>query len=136
MLNIQIEVTGCAPLANFHSSNPRATDFKIRFAFKDSPYWGGYMTDIIKDFEEKVSGKVEKYLRENKEFERQNTEIFRQELDDIGASNPTLIAFGNDTFDVLKRNLNNEFKILKVPHYAHFMSKEDYRAHVRSICKF
>ena len=102
------------------------------------------MTDIIKDFEEKVSGKVEKYLRENKEFERQNVKVFRQELDDIGASNPTLIAFGNDSFDILKRNsevlktnLNGEFKIRGIYHYAYWsVNKEDYRAHVRSICGF
>lgn len=85
------------PLENFHSSYHAATDYKIRFALKDSPYWGGYMTDIIKDFEEKVSGKVKDYLRANKDFERQNVQNFRQELIDIGASNPTLIAFGHDT---------------------------------------
>ena len=124
------------PLANFHSSYHAAIDYKIRYAFKNSPYWGGYMTDIIKDFEQKVSGKVKDYLRENKEFELQNVQNFRQELIDIGASNPTLIAFGNDTYSILKRNLKNEFKILKVYHYAHFINKENYRAKVWSICKF
>lgn len=124
------------PLANFHSSYSRATDFKIRYAFKDSPFWGGYMTDIIKDLEEINSGKVEKFLRENEEIERQNVDRFRQELMDIGTSEPTLIAFGNAAFKVLKRNLKNEFKILKIYHYAHFMNKEDYRAHVWRVCKF
>ena len=124
------------PLANFHSSYSRATDFKIRYAFKDSPFWGGYMTDIIKDLEEINSGRVEKFLRENEEIERQNVDRFRQELMDIGASEPTLIAFGNATFKVLKRNLKNEFKILKIYHYAHYMNKEDYRAHVWRVCKF
>ena len=121
---------------NFHSSYHAATDYKIRFALKDSPWWGGYMTDIIKDFEQKVSGKVKDYLRANKEFERQNVQNFRQEMIDIGASNPTLIAFGHDTFSILKRNLKKEFKILKVYHYAHFINKENYRAKVWSICKF
>ena len=124
------------PLANFHSSYSRATDFKIRFAFKDSPFWGGYMTDIIKGLEEINSGKVEKFLRENEEIEQQNVDRFRQELLDIGASEPTLIAFGNAAFKVLKRNLKNEFNILKIYHYAHFMNKEDYRAHVWRVCKF
>src|SRR4051812_403130 len=44
------------PLGNFHDPRPMATDFKIRSALKDTPYWGAYMTDIIKDFEEKASG--------------------------------------------------------------------------------
>ena len=38
------------PFANFHDKRPEATDYKIRFAFRGSPYWAGYMTDIIKLF--------------------------------------------------------------------------------------
>lgn len=125
------------PFSNFHSSNSDATDFKIRFAFKNSPYWGGYMTDIIKGYVDKESGNVLNYLRANNEFEQENVKKFRQELIDIGASNPTLIAFGDAAFKVLKRNLKNEFKILKIIHYAYWsMNKEDYRAHVKLICEF
>ena len=36
------------PFANFHDKSSRATDFKIRYAIKDTPIWGAYMTDIIK----------------------------------------------------------------------------------------
>lgn len=133
-LNISGEIK--TPLANFHSSNPKANDYKIRYAFKVSPYWGGYMTDIIKDHVEIKSGKVENFLRENEDFEQQNVQRFCEELEDIGANKPTLIAFGNAAFKVLKRNLKNEFNILKIYHYAHFMNKEDYRAHVRRVCKF
>ena len=122
------------PFANFHDKRPKATDFKIRFAFRGSPYWGGYMTDIIKDFEQKISGKVISYLRRNKSFEKENVQTFRQELIDIGATDPTLIAFGNITNDILERNLKGEFKkILKVPHYANYTSKERYREQVKKI---
>ena len=32
----------------FHSDdNKRQRDFKLRFALKDTPYWGSYMTDIV-----------------------------------------------------------------------------------------
>ena len=34
------------------------------------------MTDIIKDFEQKVSGKLMKYLRDNKDFEKSNIDKF------------------------------------------------------------
>ena len=40
------------PLANFHDARSEATDYKIRYALKSTPFWGGYMTDIIKDFNE------------------------------------------------------------------------------------
>ena len=94
------------------------------------------MTDIIKDFEEKVSGKVRNYLSKNRDFEEENVKFFRQELSDIGASNPTLIAFGNVTFDILKRNLQGEFRLLKIPHYANYSNKETYRQQVKEICVF
>ena len=124
------------PLGNFHDHRPVATDFKIRFAFKDTPFWGGYMTDIIKDFEEKISGKVQDYLSKNRDFEKQNVDIFLEELNDIGAKNPVLIAFGNEVFNILNRHLKDRFKIIKVPHYANYTNKEKYREQIKTIFKF
>ena len=124
------------PLGNFHDNRPVATDFKIRFAFKDTPFWGGYMTDIIKDFEEKISGKVKDYLSKNRDFEKQNIDTFLEELNDIGAKNPVLIAFGNEVYSILNRYLKDKFKIIKVPHYANYTNKEKYREQIRTICKF
>lgn len=121
------------PFANFHDARPEATDFKIRYAIKNTPLWGAYMTDIIKDFDEKISGKVVKYLKENKNFENENANFFLKELSDIGSQNPTLIAFGNDTFNILNRKFANRFKILKVPHYANYTGQEKYREQVHSI---
>jgi hypothetical protein len=121
------------PFGNFHDARSEATDYKIRYATNDTPLWGAYMTDIIKDFEEKISGKVKSYLRENRDFEKENVDFFVQELSDIGATNPTLIAFGNESYDILKRNLNNEFKIHKIPHYANYSSKEKYRTQIKEV---
>ena len=123
------------PFGNFHSYRPSATDYKTRFALRDSPYWGGYMTDIIKDYSEKESGKLVEFLKSNKAFEEKNAEFFRQELRDIGAKDPLLVAFGDAVFDILKRNFAQEFKILKIPHYAHFISKEKYREQVKTILR-
>ena len=121
------------PFGNFHDARSEATDYKIRYATNDTPLWSAYMTDIIKDFEEKISGKVKSYLRENRDFEKENVDFFVQELSDIGATNPTLIAFGNESYDILKRNLNNEFKIHKIPHYANYSSKEKYRMQIKEV---
>jgi hypothetical protein len=121
------------PLANFHDKRLEATDYKIRYAFRGSPYWGGYMTDIIKNFDQKISSKVDSYLKKNRDFEVENIQTFLRELKDIGANNPTLIAFGNISYEILNRNLNNEFKILKVPHYANYTNKDKYREQVKEI---
>ena len=123
------------PFANFHDSRPEATDFKIRYATKDTILWGAYMTDIIKDFEEKVSGKVQSFLKDNRDFEKENVKFFLNELSEVGAINPTLIAFGNVAFDILKRNLKEKFNIFKIPHYAAYSGKEKYREQVANECR-
>ena len=121
------------PFSNFHSYEPNQTAYKIRYAFKGSPYWGSYMTDIIKKYAEVDSVKMMEYLKQNKEYEQENIRLFEQELLDIGATNPTLIAFGNNVHNILTRNLKDKYKILKVPHYAHFMNKDTYREIVQQL---
>ena len=69
-------------------------------------------------------------MKTDKALEQSNVESFRQELRDIGAEKPTLVAFGNAVYDILKRNLP-EFEIVKITHYAHFVSKEKYREQVK-----
>ena len=121
-------------LENFHGPNGGA--YKIRFALRGTPLWGAYMTDIIKDFKQKACGKVMSYLKSNKTFEEENIESFRQEINDLGVDNPEIVAFGEDAYTILKRNFKNEFKISKVPHYSHYISKEKYREEVKSILCF
>ncbi len=122
------------PFANFHDERSVATDYKIRDVLRGSPFWGGYMTDIIKDFVEPSSGNVISYLRANKPFvEETNINVFRKELEDLGSENPTIIAFGNVTYNILTRNLKDEYKIFKVTHYADRIRKEKYREQIKSI---
>jgi hypothetical protein len=118
------------PLGNFHDPRPMATDFKIRYALKDTDYWGSYMTDIIKDFEEKASGKMMSFLRTNKDFERENIRKLREEIEVLGFSQPILVAFGKDAEKIAERNLSKEFQIVGIPHYANYISKENYREQV------
>ncbi|RUM92032.1 MAG: hypothetical protein DSZ27_04660 [Thiomicrospira sp.] len=121
------------PLGNFHPDYTAAADYKTRYALKNTPLWGAYMTDIIKDFEEVVSGKMMKYLKENPEFEKKNIESFVKELNFIGAKNPTLVAIGNDSFNILERNFVNQFEIKKIPHYSNYSSKEKFREQVLEL---
>jgi hypothetical protein len=125
-----------APLGNFHDPRPQAMDYKLRFAFKGTPFWGAYMTDIIKDFKQEVSGNVLAYLRNHGQFEQLNVATFRMELRTLGADKPTLVAFGKGTHAILARHLGNEFTILGLPHYSNFVGKEEYRRQVHSILGF
>lgn len=111
--------------ANFHDGRPQSQDYKIRYAFQNTPFYGAYMTDIIKNFEDKISGNVLNYLKNNKTFEKENILKFNEELKDLKINDPIIIAFGNATHRILERNF--KYKIIKIPHYSMYISKENYR---------
>ena len=115
---------------NFHDKRPQGQDYKIRYAFRDTEFYGAYMTDIIKDFEEKISGNVLQYLKDNKDFELINVKLFEQEIVDLESSDPLIIAFGNITFDILSKHFGHKYRIKKVMHYSQQISKENYKATV------
>ena len=120
--------------ANFHDKRSEATDYKLRFALHGTKLWGAYLTDIIKDFDQKISGKVVSFLKENPDFEKQNVEYFLNEISELGVKEPTLVALGTPTFDILNRNLSDRYKIIKIRHYAFREKKEKYREHVEEVC--
>jgi hypothetical protein len=130
-LNISRKIE--STFGNFHDSRPHSQDYKIRYAFRGTKFYGAYMTDIIKDFEQKMSGAVSKYLKTNRDFERQNILSFEQEMDDLRSKDPTIIAFGNDSFDILDRHFRKTLRIVKVPHYSNHINKVDYRAEIEKI---
>lgn len=111
---------------NFHPDKTNAQDYKTRFAIQGTMFWGAYMTDIIKSYEEKISCNLMKYLSKNKDFEKENVKIFEQELLDIGSQNTIIVAFGNDSYNILKRNLT-KYTIYKVPHYSAFIKLDSLR---------
>ncbi len=49
-LNFSRDTAFEKPFMNFDDANPHAQDFKIRYAFEGTPFYGAYMIDIIKDF--------------------------------------------------------------------------------------
>ena len=113
------------PFQNFHGKGGGA--YKIRYAVKGTPFWGAYMTDIIKDFPEKESNNVMTYLKDNPSIVADNIISFEQELEDIGSIDPLLICFGTDSFNILNKNLGEKYNILKVTHYSHFINKKELR---------
>ena len=99
------------PFSNFHPDYSTAHDYKIRYALENTIFWGSYMTDVIKDYEEVISNKVMKYLNNNPKFEKENIISFEKELEYIGANKPIIISFGNDSYKILKRNLGEKYHI-------------------------
>src|SRR5215469_17266332 len=119
---------------NFHDPSPRANDFKIRYAFRGTEYYGAYMTDVIKDFGMLQSRDVVAHLKAHPEIVAANIERFREELQDLGAEPPIILAFGVEVYRILKEHLQpGEYsRLVKLTHYSHYISKEQFRAEVVS----
>jgi hypothetical protein len=121
-----------APFGNFHDPSPRAHDYKIRYAFRHTPYYGAYMTDIIKNLVMLNSKDVVAHLRAHPQIISENLESFRGELRDLRTKDPVILAFGVTAYTILKKNLRPEeySKLIKLTHYSHQISKEKYKEQV------
>ena len=96
----------------------------------NTPFWGSYITDIIKEFHESNSKKVVSYLRDHPDEIERHIHQFKEELNYLSDENPILIAVGNDSFNILNDNLSCEYKIYKIMHYSARINKEDYKKEV------
>ncbi len=118
---------------NFHDSRSVANDFKIRFALKETPYWGAYMTDVLVGLHETDSAKVSSWIKHNSLGVDEQVARLESELVDIGAVDPLVVAFGGLAHDVLRVRLGKKYRIVKVTHYAHQVGKEEYRDEVLRV---
>lgn len=59
--------------------------------------------------------------------------ILRSEIGVLGCKAPLIVAFGRDAEVIARRNLGEEYKICRIPHYANYTSKEKYREQVLDI---
>jgi len=118
------------PWKNFHSSYQYQNDFKLRFALMDSPFWGSYITDIIKEFHESNSKNVVSHFQEHPNEIKYHINSFKEELNCLSDEKPILIAVGNDSYNILNDYLSNEYKIYKIMHYAARINKEAYKEEV------
>jgi len=103
---------------------------KLPYTFRGTEYEGAYMTDIIKF--KTISGKVKSnaksedvmaYIKKHSEVEKENIDIFKDELKIIGSENPLIIAFGGNVNEILSKY----FDVCQVTHYSHYIGKEKYR---------
>jgi hypothetical protein len=123
-----------ASFANFHDPSSVAQDYKIRFAFSGTRYYGAYMTDLIKGVVMLESNKLMRHLAENPPLVSDNIQRLLEEFDDLKCAAPTLIAFGNDAYVLAAKHLPSSryTRLVGVTHYSHYISKEEYRHRVLS----
>ena len=117
------------PWHNFHSSNPHGHDYKLRYALLNTPYWGAYITDVIKELPEVDSNKVSTYLRKHPDVVAENIKILKKEIEMLG-THPVLVCLGGKSYEIVQKHLGNQFIVKKVFHYSYQIGKEDYRSHI------
>jgi hypothetical protein len=63
---------------------------------------------------------------------RQNVETFREELHGLNSGKPTILAFGAAAHRLLAEHMSggDYSRLIKVTHYSHRISKENYRQSV------
>ncbi|HHH54691.1 MAG TPA: hypothetical protein ENK91_13600 [Bacteroidetes bacterium] len=121
--NFSIPTDNFPNFHNFHSyrgANINQTTLrnasKIRYAFNETPYWGAYMTDIVKNY---VESKSENVALSNLS---EHFRVFREELITLQANKPLIIAFGSKVYSLLKKHLKQEeySRLIGVTHYAYY----------------
>ena len=107
-LNVSRDISGDTYWKNFHHKHRGSNDKKLSEALNHSQYRGSYMTDILKDYPESDSIKIEKLLdRKDKKFMKQlndSIDNFLCELKTIGAANSKLFLFGIVVEKIFKNN--------------------------------
>jgi len=122
------------PFANFHSNYGHAQEYKLRQVLKGTGLWGGYLTDIIKDYPDINSANVLKKLKEDPNIEIENVERFRREINDLGVEAPIIIALGGATYTILSRNFKH-LTVVKLTHFSARIKLAKYKQEVDQLCK-
>ena len=130
IVGLNISRSGAShPFRNFHDPSPKANDFKLRYALSDTPYYGAYMTDVIKNVAMVNSGELLEHLKVNPALLQKNLDTFRRELLDLNAEKPVILALGAASHGILEGALaQSEYaSLIKLTHYSHHIGKEQYR---------
>ena len=132
MLGLNLSRFQPSAFANFHDSSPAGQDYKIRYAFAGTTYYGAYMTDLIKGVVMLESNDLVRHLAGRPELVSGSIGTLLDEFHDLGAARPTVIAFGNDTYRLALRHIPSSHyaRMALVTHYSHYISKEEYRRRV------
>lgn len=129
MVGLNISRSFGESFRNFHDRNSSANDFKIRYAFTGTVYYGAYMTDAIKNVRTVTSAGLQEYLRVHPEAISASFALLREELRDLGCKRPTILAFGSAAYTLLTKDLvPQEYSVLiRLTHYSQRIGKEKYK---------
>lgn len=122
------------PWHNFHTS-PRHNDHFLAEAFRDTPHWGAYMTDLLAEVNSKSST-----LDLSNETILRDVGILVEQLQVLSAVDPLFIVIGNETAKAFKKHEPTladalgltSARWVKIPHY----SRANGRTHGNNLSKY
>jgi hypothetical protein len=126
------DLKGKPAFANFHSDYKYAQEYKLRYVLYGTPFWGRYLTDIIKNYPQIDSQSVKQDLQLNPQIERESIEEFEREIQDLGAKNPIIVALGEQVHEILSRNIQHH-KVIQIPHFSARREIEKYKKEVDEV---
>ena len=114
---------------NFHSKDvKRSQDYKLRYALKDTPYWGSFITDLCTDIVETDSRRV---LDETGE-EQYKVAVNRiVEIREVLGGKATVVAVGWASYKKLKKYLPVEIELKRITHFSARVNLDKYCDSVR-----
>ena len=120
------------PFTNFHDPSPHGQDYKIRYAFSNTRYYGAYMTNLIKGVVAPEAGDLRELLKSDPSLVTKSIGRLLEEFEDLDSPEPLVVAFGSDTYKLAARHIppNRRGLLVRVTSYGQYMSKEDYRKRV------
>lgn len=124
--------TKTGPWRNFHTGRSVGQYYKLRHALKGTRYWGSYITDFLKYYPEKDSHEAMKWARKSPGEIERNVKTFEDELSHL-KGNPALVALGDEAYQLLKENLGDKYRIVRVMHYAKYINPDVYRQKVLEV---
>lgn len=114
---------------NFHSGDAKKSqDYKLRYALKDTKYWGCFITDVFPTIIEKDSNCAMK--KTNKSMTTESIEMILQARDILGG-HAVIVAVGGKAYKILKKGLSGTNACLKkITHYSYRINIDKYRQSV------
>lgn len=99
-----------------------------------TPYYGAYMTDLVKEVVMLEGDNLLRYLAANPSLIAQSIEGLVEEFADLNCASPMLIAFGADSYRLAAKHVpsGRYSRLVRITHYSQYISKENYRARVMS----
>ena len=111
-----------APWSNFHSNDRYAQDYKLRYALKDTKYWGSFMIDLYPDIVDVNSADA---MGKATSAATNISDLIQ--IWNILGEKATVVAMGNEAWKVLRKILPANIPLVKIKHYSARVNIDDYR---------